>query len=156
MIRFYYSTFLVILFVAGCSTNRSKIDALEEIKKIRDSDRALLSAETQRDLEGAMEYIAEGAVFHPPSTPPIIGHQAIRNFNKEWFKVQYSGIFCDSDTVIISSSYDLAYLIGNSHMAFDTPTGKNRLDGKYITVWRKVDDKWLCVAVSWSGNESTG
>ena len=102
-----------------------------------------------------MEYIAEGAVFHPPSTPPIIGHKAIRDFYKEWFKVPYSGTFCDSDTVIISSSCDLAYLIGNSYMEFDTPTGKNRLNGKYITVWRKINDKWLCVAVSWSGNEST-
>lgn len=155
MTRFYYSIFLIILFVAGCSTSGLKIDALEEIKKIRDADRALLSAETQRDLEGAMEYIAEGAVFHPPSMLPISGHKAIRDFYKEWFKVPYSSIFCDSDTVIISASCDLAYLIGNSYMEFDTPTGKNRLDGKYITVWKQINDKWLCVVVSWSGNEST-
>lgn len=153
MIRFRYSILLVILFVAGCSTPGSKIDVSAEIKKIRDSDRALLSAETQRDLEGVMGYIAEGAVFHPPDIPPVVGHKAIRDFYNNWFEVPYSGIVCDSDTVIISSSFDLGCLVGNSHMEFETPAGKNRLSGKYITVWRKMNDKWLCVAVSWSRNE---
>jgi len=112
-------------------------------------------AETQRDLDGAMRYIAKGAIFHPPNTPPIIGDKAIRDFYKEWFKVPYSGTLCESDTIFISSSGDLACLIGNSYMEFDAPTGKNRLDGKYTTIWRKTSDRWLCVAVSWSGNEPT-
>lgn len=88
-----------------------------------------------------MEYIAKEAIFHPPNNPPIIGNKAIRDFYKEWFKVPYIGIFCESDTVIISSSGDLACLIGNSYMEFDTPTGKNRLDGKYTTIWRKINGK---------------
>jgi ketosteroid isomerase-like protein len=132
--------------------NANGIDTVGEIRKIRETDRSLLLAETQRDLVGAMRYIAKDAIFHPPGNPPVIGDEAIRDFYEEWFKVPYSGIVCESDTIGISSSGDLAYLIGNSHMEFDTPTGENRLDGKYITVWRKTSDRWLCVAVSWSGN----
>lgn len=153
MIRLLAPIFLIFL-QAGCSTNGPGIDLTAEIQNIRDSDRALLQAETNRDLDGVMEYIAEGAVFQPPNSPPIIGHDAIREFYKEWFNIPYIGIYCESDTIVVSSSGDLACLIGNSYMELDKSTGKNRLDGKYITIWQKHTDRWLCIAVSWSGNES--
>jgi ketosteroid isomerase-like protein len=154
MIRLLATIILVIFLQVGCSANGPGVDLTAEIEKIRNSDRALLQAETKRDLEGVMEYLAEGAVYHPPNSPPIIGHEAIRGFYKEWFGIPYTGIHCDSDTIVVSSSGDVAYLIGDSHMELDMSTGMNRLDGKYITIWRKLSDKWLCVAVSWSGNES--
>ncbi|MFC2084075.1 YybH family protein [Bacteroidota bacterium] len=154
MIRFSITIFIFFLFISGCSTFVSRIDEAKEIQKVRDADRALLHAENKRDLEGAMEYIAEGAVYHPPDSPPIIGHEAIRNYYVEWFKAPYIGIFCESDSIVISSSEDLAYLIGNSYIELDTPEGNIRVNGKYITIWQKSDEKWLCTAVSWSANDS--
>jgi len=147
------TVFFIIIVSVGCSTNDTDIDLAGEKKKIREADRSLLLAETKRNLDGAMRYIAQDAIFHPPNTPPVMGDKAIRDFYKEWFNIPYCGIYCESDTIFISASGDLAYLIGNSYIAFDTPTGKNRFDGKYITIWRKTSDRWLCVAVSWSGND---
>jgi hypothetical protein len=55
--------------------------------------------------------------------------------------------------VVISKSSDLAYLIGNSYYELKTADRAKRIDGKYMTIWRKIENKWLCVAVSWSGNK---
>ncbi len=153
MIKSIDAIFIIFLFSVGCSTHQNMTDIQGEIRNIRAADRSLLRAETQRDLAGVMQYIARGAIFHPPDNPPVIGDKAIHDFYKKWFKLPYSGIFCESDTIVISSSGDLAYLIGNSFIEVETPAGKNRLDGKYTTIWQKTHDMWLCVAVSWSGNE---
>jgi len=153
MIKLIKPIFIIILLSVGCSKNGNKIDTVVEIKKIREADRSLLLAETKRDLVSVMHHIAKKAIFHPPNTPPVVGDEAIRKFYNDWFKIPYSGIHCESDTIVISASGDLAYLIGNSYIEFNTATGKGQIDGKYITIWRKTNDKWVCVAVSWSGNE---
>ena len=152
MIRHISVLWITVLALAGCSTDEAKVDVPAEIQTIRDSDRALLRAETARDLEAAMKYIAGGAVFQPPESPAVVGTTAIRAFYGEWFKIPYRAIVGDSNTVHISSAGDLAYLLGNSHMELETSEGVNRVHGKYITIWRRIDERWLCVAVSWSGN----
>jgi ketosteroid isomerase-like protein len=131
----------------------ASVDLPAEIQRIRDSDRALLRAETERDLEGAMEHIAAGAVLQPPNAPPVVGTTAIRAFYREWFETPYRAIVWESDTVMTSSAGDLAYLVGKSRVELETPDGVNQFPGKYITIWRKTDGRWLCVAVSWSGNQ---
>ena len=152
MIRRVSVMSVAVLVLAGCSTDKARVEVPAEIRTIRDSDRALLRAETERDLEAAMKYIADGAVFQPPDAPAVVGTTAIRAFYSEWFKIPYRAIVSESDTVYISSAGDLAYLLGNSHMELGTPDGVNRVHGKYMTIWRRMDDRWLCVAVSWSGN----
>jgi ketosteroid isomerase-like protein len=153
MIRSGIPILLLILFATACSPTRSWSPAEDEIQMIRDADQALLMAENQRDLEAVMEYVAEGAIYHPPNAPPVIGHKAIRDFYVEWFKIPYIGTYRDSDSIVMATSGELACLIGLSHIDLKTDTGNLRLEGKYITVWRKFEDKWLCVAVSWSGND---
>lgn len=147
--------FAILLFLTGCSSNVPEIDLAAQIQEIRAADRALLEAETERDLEAAMLLLSKDAVFQPPGTQPIIGHEEIREFYGKQFNIPYSGIVCESDTIIISNCSDLACLLGNSYYQFEGPDGINRLYGKYITIWQKTSDRWLCVAVSWSGNESS-
>jgi ketosteroid isomerase-like protein len=153
MIRFENPILLFILFATACTAPGSRDDISDEIQMIRDADQALLMAEKQRDLDAVMEYIAEGAIYHPPNAPPVVGREAIRDFYLEWFKIPYLGIYRDSDSIVIAFSGELACLIGNSHIDIKTETGRERLEGKYITVWRKFEGKWFCVAVSWSGND---
>lgn len=153
MLRLNAFIFMTFLLLAGCSTNTSEIDLSAEIQEIRASDRALLAAETNRDLEAAMSLLSENAVFQPPEAGPVIGYEAIREFYDKQFSIPYSRIVCESDTIIISKCGDLAYLLGNSYYEFEGTNGINRLDGKYISIWQKTGDRWLCVAVSWSGNE---
>jgi ketosteroid isomerase-like protein len=146
---------VVMIFLTGCSTHKTQVDFKTEIQRIRKADRALLQAESERDLEGAMELIAPEAVFQPPNASPVAGTTSIREFYCEWFETPYRAIVCESDTVIVSSSFDLAYVVGNSRIELATPNGVIRVPGKYFTIWRKIDGQWLCVGVSWSGNQMT-
>ena len=156
MFRLLCILLVIGLALAACASSESAGDLEAEAGLIRTADRTLLEAETRRDLEGAMVLFAEDAVLQPPDAPPVIGREAVREFYADWFGVPYVGIYSDSDRVIVSASYDLAYLIGTSHMEMDTSAGGERFDGKYISLWRKVDGRWLCVGVSWSGNAPSG
>jgi ketosteroid isomerase-like protein len=132
------------------------VDQETEVELIRAADRALLEAETRRDLPGAMALFAEGAIIQPPDAPPVVGREAVRAFYDDWFALPYAGIYPDSSRVAVSASGDLGYLIGYSYIEMDAAAGGGRLDGKYISLWRKVDGRWLCAGVSWSGNSPSG
>ena len=101
-----------------------------------------------------MKYIADGAVFQPPDAPAVVGTAAIRAFYSECVKIPYRAIVSESDTVYLSSAgaWPISSGIAISSCR-GTPDGVNEvLHGKYMTIWRRMDDRWLCVAVSWSGN----
>ena len=151
--KLLFAFFSLLILFTGCESNDASIDLVKEKQKVIDTDKALLIAETQRDLEKTLEFIGEGAIFHPASKPPIVGREAIRSFYKEWFKIPYAEIVSKDATVLISDSGDLACLIGNSYMGFNNSDDVDRTEGKYISIWKKVNDKWLCFSVSWSGNE---
>lgn len=141
---------------SACSNAKPVADREADAALIRAADRALLDAETKRDLDAAIALFSEDAVLHPPDTPPVRGREAVRAFYSDWFAIPYTGIYSDSDTVVVSSAGDLAYLIGNSHVEMDASAGGGRLDGKYISLWRKVNGQWLCTGVTWSGNAPGG
>lgn len=153
MIKLLITVFSILIFITGCLASSGSIDLVKEKQAVVDTDKALLIAETQRDLEKTMEFNGEGAIFHPAGKPPIVGRDAIRSFYKDWFKIPYAEIVSEDATVLISDSGDLASLIGNSYMDFNNPDGETRAKGKYISIWKKVNDEWLCFSVSWSGNE---
>jgi ketosteroid isomerase-like protein len=153
MIRFTHILFTLILLVNACSDAEEWSHQEEELQLIRKADQALLTAENQRNLVAAMHYIAAEAIYHPPNAPPVVGQEEIRKFYLDWFKIPYAGIFRDSDSIVVASSGELAYLIGNSHIDLKSDTGIHRIEGKYITIWRKVNGQWLCAAVSWNGND---
>jgi ketosteroid isomerase-like protein len=143
----------IVIVLSGCSTHKAQVDLTAEIQRIRAADRALLHAESERTLDGAMKLIADEAVFQPPDAPPVTGTASIRAFYREWFETPYRAIVCESDTIIVSSNCDLAHVVGNSRIELVTPDGVILVPGKYLTIWRKFDDKWFCVAASWSGNQ---
>jgi len=153
MTKLSFALFLLLILIAGCSTRDESIDLEQEKQTVRDLDQTMLLAETQRNIEKAMGFIGEGAIFHPPDNPAIVGRDKIRSFYKEWFNIPYKEIVSENAEVWVSESGDLACLIGNSYMGFDNPDAEIRSAGKYTSIWKKVNNKWLCFFVSWSGNE---
>lgn len=153
MFRLCGLAIVIVLLIASCSADGPEIDREALVREVREADRAMLQAETERDLEAAMMHFAEGAVLQPPNAPPVAGLEAIRQFYARQFEIPYSGIVCESDTIIVSTCGDLAYLLGNSYYEFEAEDGTTRLPGKYISIWQRMEGKWLCTAVSWSGNQ---
>ena len=148
-----FGILLMIALIISCAKDTQKsVDLSVEAKKVFDSNQAWFAAEKQRDLEKIMPYVAENTVFQPQDAPPFSGQETIRSFYLDLFKLQYTDIGGKPDTVIVSTSGDMAYDIGKNYILLDTPDGVIRSEGKYLAVWRKIDDNWKVVAISWSGN----
>jgi ketosteroid isomerase-like protein len=142
------------LFV-GCTGNRSPSEDIGAIvDQVRQADQALLKAEEQRDLEGAMVLIAPHAVFQPPGLPAIEGDEAIRRFYEQhWFTLPYVEISGQADTIVVAASGDLAYLDGRSHLMLEISGEQVLSEGKYLGVWQRIEGHWRLVAMSWTANE---
>ncbi len=101
-----FAVFLVAAAMSGgcAGVKYSSVDT-ESIKaQIRQADLALLRAEEQRDLDGAMDYIAPDAVFQPPGYPPVVGHEAIRQFyDTQWFKLPFIEISGTPEAIAASA-----------------------------------------------------
>ena len=52
----------------------------------------------------------------------------------------------------ISTSGDMAYILGSYHVVTEGPEGQVEVDGKYISVLKKINDEWKYVAFSGSSN----
>jgi ketosteroid isomerase-like protein len=124
--------------------------------QIRQADLALLRAEEQRDLEGVMDIVAPHAVFQPPGYPPIVGHEAIRQFYEtQWFKMPFIELSGSPEAIVVGSSGDLAYFDGRSQMVVEFSGDRMVIAGKYLGVWQKMSGEWRLAAISWSANEAT-
>jgi len=148
---------VAIATLGGCAGNKGNSVDTETIEaQIRQADLALLRAEEQRDLDGVMDLIASHAVFQPPGYPPIVGHEAIRQFyDTQWFKLPFIEISGTPETIVVGSSGDLAYFDGRSQMVVEISGKKMVAAGKYLGVWQKISGKWKLAAISWSANEVT-
>ncbi len=150
---YHYIIISLILIIYGCTNDTKKsVDLSVEAKKVFDANQAMFAGEKQRDLEKIMLYVAENAVFQFQDAPAFSGHETIKPFFLNFFKLEYTDTGGKPDTVIISTSGDMAYDIGGNYTLFDTPDGKIRSEGKYLAVWRKIEDNWKVVALSFSGN----
>ena len=158
MIRYLACALMVVAAatLGGCaSTRSSSVDTESMEAQIRKADLALLRAEEQRDLEGAMEFIAPHAVFHPPGHSPIVGREAIRYFyDTQWFRLPFIEISGTPEAIVIGSSGDMAYFDGRSRMVFEIAGERKEAAGKYLGVWRNISGKWKLAAISWSANEA--
>ena len=120
------------------------------------ADKSLIAAETSRNLESAMAYMAADVILQPPDRPMVVGREAVREFYAEWFAMPYTAIQVHAQTVTVASSGDLAYLVGESSLVLSGPQGEHQVPGKYLGVWRKIDDEWRLAALSWTGNVASG
>ncbi len=116
------------------------------------ADKSLVAAETSRNLDLAMAYMAPDVILQPPERPMVVGREAVREFYAEWFAIPYTAILVHAQTVTVASSGDLAYLVGESSLVLSGPQGEHQVPGKYLGVWRKIDAEWRLAAMSWTGN----
>ena len=148
------ATAAMVVACAGIKDTSGDAEAI--VEQIRQADLALLQAEEQRDLDGVMVLIAPNAVFQPPGYLPIVGHEAIREFYEtQWFELPFIEISGEPETIVVSSSGDLAYFDGRSHLVLEVSGERKVSAGKYLAVWQKVSGDWKLAAISWSANEVT-
>lgn len=126
------------------SCNQQKVDTKTEGEKIIQLSKDWSKAATTGDVEKTVSYWADDALLMSPGAPPLKGKKEIRKMVEESFKMPGFRIGWQPQTVEVSASGDMAYIIENSQVSYTDSTGKSKTENnKAVSIWRKqADGSW--------------
>ena len=127
------------------------VDLQAEEAAIRELDRRDMEAYNNKNLEALLGSLAEDYVAHEPNMPPIVGREAQRPLVEGFFNVLVS-INWEIEKLEISTSGDMAYILGAYHVVTESAEGQAEVDGKYINVFKKINGEWKHAVFSGSSN----
>ena len=140
------------LLSVGCAPADSEIDLEKEAQTIRELSAGAFTAELDRDLDGFMSYFAPDAVIQCGDSPTM-DIEAYRVFVAEFFKFPYTDIPLTEPRLIeVAKSGDMAYDVGPWKVVLDGEDGSFELFGKSTIVWRKLNNEWKIVVLSFSND----
>jgi len=162
--------FVVLVSVAACAKKQAdassatdnakasapaapRVDTVAALAEIRKGDTTFFTAANAGDVEAAVAGYAQDAISNPPNAPPLVGHDAIRKYNEDFFKLPKLHITGSSETIRFSDDGSMAWAEGSYTLSFTDPKGHTVKDeGKYLNVLRPVNGKWMVVADAFSSN----
>lgn len=123
------------------SCSQPEVDTKAEGEKVMQLSREWSQAAASKDLEKTVNYWADDAFMVSAGQPPLKGKQAIRQMVMESYKIPGFQISWQPQSVEVSKSGDMAYLIEDSQLSFTDSTGKVVKEySKAVTIWRKQSD----------------
>lgn len=133
---------LLALTVISC--NPQKVDTNAEGEKIMQLSKEWSQAASAGDVERIVGYWADDAVVMSAGDPVLSGKQAIRKMVEESYKMPGFRISWQPQSVVVSESGDMAYLLENSQISYTDSTGKPIIiNNKAVSIWRKqTDGNW--------------
>jgi uncharacterized protein (TIGR02246 family) len=130
---------LLVLTWAGCS--QPKVDKKAEGEKVMQLSKQWSEVAASGDIEKTVNYWADNAVMMSAGQPVLNGKQAIRQMVEESFKMPGFRISWQPQSVEVSESGDMAYIIENSQVAFNDSTGNIiTQNNKAVSIWKKQSD----------------
>jgi uncharacterized protein (TIGR02246 family) len=102
-------------------------------------------------LEEVAAIYAEDAVYLPPHHPAVHGRDAIREYLSG--PMQHGVSELAFEITYIKQQGPVAWDVGTYRMTIPQNDGTRREDrGKYLTVWKRISNRWLIVADAWSSD----
>ena len=133
------STLLLVLSSIAC--RQEKVDQKTEGEKVMQLSKEWSQAASTGDVEKTVSYWADDAVVMSAGQPSLSGKQAIREMVQESYKIPGFRITWQPQTVKVSESGDMAYLIEDSQVSFNDSTGKQiTINNKAVSIWHKEKD----------------
>jgi uncharacterized protein (TIGR02246 family) len=125
-----------VLLLLSC--NQTKVDQKAEGEKVMQLSKEWSQAASAGDVEKIVSYWADDAVLMSAGQPVLNGKQAIRKMVEESYKMPGFRISWQPQSVVVSESGDMAYLIENSQVSFTDSTGMPvTINNKAVSIWRK-------------------
>lgn len=129
----------------------SPIDVEAEKKAIMDLIKETFDAEEHKDIETKMQYYDEDFVWLGENRPIVKDLGLIRQMTLESFKLDMKRVVV-MDYLDVSDSGDMAYGYAHQESTIQGPDGEVKSIGKALSVFKKRDGVWRCVATSTSSN----
>jgi uncharacterized protein (TIGR02246 family) len=130
---------LTLITIFGCGQQR--VDTKAEGEKVMETSREWAKAALTGDVERTLSYWADDAVVMSPGQPVYKGKKEIRQMVEGSFKMPGFKITWEPQSVQVSQSGDIAYLLEKSQISMNDSSGKavtQHYNG--VTVWKKQSD----------------
>jgi ketosteroid isomerase-like protein len=130
--------FCLVALLTGCTPASKPVDYAHEL---RDAENARMKAANAKDLEAFVAFYADDASILSPNIPIFTGKQPIKDGLKPMLADSQFSMTLMPTRVEVAKSGDLAFTQGPYKMTFSDIRGNKFEDeGKYLTVWRKLQD----------------
>ena len=146
------SVFAWLLVLAGYTAAAFAVEASKDEAAIRAINPAWVKAYNAEDAKTISGLYAEQAVLLPPGAPAAKGNAAIRAYlAKDMAESAKAGVTFSIDAKTdVGVSGDLGWESGT--YAVKAKSGASVEVGKYLTVYKKSDGKWLIIRDTWNAD----
>ena len=127
------------------------VDVKAEKKILAELIDVTFKAEDKKDMKTLLEFFADDVICQGPGMPQFQGIKALREFYEGYLKTLVT-IRGESTHIEVSSSGDMAWDVGFNKAEYKGPNGNFKDQGKYIASYKKVNGKWKCAAIAFSGD----
>lgn len=138
-------TLMAVLALAGCAEQKAVVvDKVAEEAAIHARDAEYMKAIQAKDAKAASAiYTADGASL-VANSPIAVGHAGLEKAFQEFVSLPGLNLAWKESKIEVSSAGDMAYTYGSYELSMTGPKGEPVKEvGKYLTVWKKVDGKWM-------------
>ena len=135
---------MIVPVLIAVSCGQTKVDKKAEGDKIMQLSKEWSQIVATKDIDKIVSYWADDAFVMQEGRPPFNGKQAIQQMVEESFQMPGFSITWQPQSVEVSGSGDMAYMIENAQVSFNDSTGKKiTINNKAVSIWRKqADGSW--------------
>ncbi len=126
------------------SCQQNTVDTKAEGEKIMQLSKEWSQAAASGDVDKIVSYWADDAVAMSAGDPPVQGKDALRQMVTQGFAMPGFSISWQPQSVEVSKSGDMAYLIEDSQISYKDSTGNPVvINNKAVSIWRKqANGEW--------------
>src|SRR3954454_4527989 len=115
---------IAVLLTVTVSCNQNTVDVKAEGEKLMQLSREWSQSASTMNVEKTLSYWADDAVVMSPGQPTVKGKKAIRQMVEDSYKIPGFHINWEPESVEVSESGDMAYMIERSQITIHDSSGK--------------------------------
>lgn len=145
---------LALMILVGCGA-QPEIDMEAERNALLGVDRAWFEAYSNSNSPADVfaEKVADDGTLLPPGAPLAQGREAVREAIAALEAMPGFSVTWSPTEAQVGSGGDLGLTMGSYEMKMESPEGPIRIEGKYLTVWKKqADGTWMVTADMFNAN----
>ena len=140
--------FVLVVGVSACASGENSDEfTTRDRDAIRERSQQLATAFNAQQMDASIELYADNSVFMPPNAPTLRGREPLREFYQDLIG-RATNLRLETEDV--AGYGPLAYETGTYSLLYQDGAVRDR--GKYVFVWRRMNDIWRTEKTIWSSD----
>ena len=143
-----YAFVAMIIAVGACASEPASDEfTTRDAETIRQRSQQLPTAYNAKNIDAIVELYADNSVFMPPNAPLLRGREPLREFYQDLIG-RTTNLRLETEDV--AGHGPIAYETGTYWLGYQDGGVRDR--GKYVFIWRKMNDTWRTEKTIWSSD----